>query len=164
MRRYIRSPEACSAPRVRRARRRPTRADLVVVKSINSHRDPDNHDRLRLAAEPHSHLRLIDHYLPAGDNQRLLATCDAYVSLHRSEGFGIGMAEAMLRGKPVVATAYGGNTDFLNEETGFPVSYSLASVGEGAWPYDADVQWAQPDLDDAGPPVAGGGREPRAGR
>ncbi len=121
----------------------------LVVKSINSHRDRDNHDRLRLAAEPHPHVRLLDDYLPARDNQRLLETCDAYVSLHRSEGFGIGMAEAMLRGKPVVATAYGGNTDFLNETTAYPVSYSLTSVGDGAWPYDANAQWAQPDLDDA---------------
>ena len=107
----------------RRSRGRSRRATASGSSSSRStsDRDPDNHDRLRIAAEPHPHVRLIDHYLPAEDNQRLLATCDAYVSLHRSEGFGIGMAEAMLRGKPVVATAYGGNTDFLTEETGYPV-------------------------------------------
>jgi glycosyltransferase involved in cell wall biosynthesis/SAM-dependent methyltransferase len=121
----------------------------LVIKSINSHRDRDNHDLLRMAAEPHPHVQLIDDYLPAKDNQRLLASCDAYVSLHRSEGFGIGMAEALLRGKPVVATAYGGNTDFLSEDTGYPVSYTLVPVGEGAWPYDPGAEWAQPDLDDA---------------
>jgi glycosyltransferase involved in cell wall biosynthesis len=121
----------------------------LVVKSINWGRDRDNHDLLRIAAEGHPHVQLIDQYLPAEDNQRLLASCDAYASLHRSEGFGIGMAEAMLRGKPVVATAYGGNTDFLSEETGFPVSYSLVPIGDGAWPYDPRAEWAQPDLDDA---------------
>jgi glycosyltransferase involved in cell wall biosynthesis/SAM-dependent methyltransferase len=121
----------------------------LVVKSINSDRDRDNHDLLRIAAEPHAHVQLIERYLPAEDNQRLLASCDAYVSLHRSEGFGIGLAEAMLHGKPVVATAYGGNTDFLSQNTGFPVSYTLVPVGEGAWPYDPDAEWAQPDLEDA---------------
>jgi glycosyltransferase involved in cell wall biosynthesis/SAM-dependent methyltransferase len=121
----------------------------LVVKSINHERDPDNHDRLRIAAAEHPHVRLIETYLPAQDNHRLLASCDAYVSLHRSEGFGIGMAEAILRGKPVVATGYGGNTDFLNEQTGYPVAHTLTKVGEGAWPYDPDAEWAQPDLDDA---------------
>ncbi len=76
-------------------------------------------------------------------------SCDAYVSLHRSEGFGIGMAEAMLAGKPVVATAYGGNTDFLTERTGYPVGYRLTAVGEGSWPYDPAARWADPDLDEA---------------
>jgi glycosyltransferase involved in cell wall biosynthesis/SAM-dependent methyltransferase len=121
----------------------------LVVKSINSDRDPDNHDRLRIATESHPHVQLIDRYLPAQDNQRLLASCDAYVSLHRSEGFGIGMAEALLYGKPLVATAYGGNTDYLTEATGYPISYALVPVGDGAWPYEPTAQWAQPDLDDA---------------
>jgi glycosyltransferase involved in cell wall biosynthesis/SAM-dependent methyltransferase len=121
----------------------------LVVKSINGERDPDNQDLLRIAAEPYEHVQMIDQYLSAEDNQRLLESCDAYVSLHRSEGFGIGMAEALLRGKPVVATAYGGNTDYLTEDTGYPVSFTLEPVGEGAWPYEPDAEWAQPDLDDA---------------
>jgi glycosyltransferase involved in cell wall biosynthesis/SAM-dependent methyltransferase len=128
---------------------RPEDGVRLVIKSINHERDRDNHDRLRLAAAPHPHIQLIDRYLEARDNHALIASCDAYVSLHRSEGFGIGMAEAMLRGKPVVATGYGGNTDFLWEETGYPVAHTIVPVGEGAWPYDPGAEWAQPDLDDA---------------
>jgi glycosyltransferase involved in cell wall biosynthesis len=51
----------------------------------------------------------------------LLAAADVFVSLHRSEGFGLGLAEAMLLGKPVVGTAYSGNADFLDDTTGYPV-------------------------------------------
>lgn len=121
----------------------------LIVKSINHDRDPDNHDRLRLAAEAHPNVRLIADYLPAADKERLTASCDAYVSLHRSEGFGIGMAEAMLAGKPVIATGYGGNVDFLTEATGYPVDYTLTTVGDGAWPYSPTAEWAEPDLDHA---------------
>jgi glycosyltransferase involved in cell wall biosynthesis/SAM-dependent methyltransferase len=121
----------------------------LVVKSINHERDPDSHDRLRLAAAPHPHVHLISDYLPAADKERLTASCDAYLSLHRAEGFGIGMAEAMLQGKPVVATGYGGNADFLDESTGYPVRYEIVEVGEGAWPYDPAAHWAEPDVEHA---------------
>jgi glycosyltransferase involved in cell wall biosynthesis len=121
----------------------------LVVKSINGDRDPDNLDRLRLAAEDHPNVHLMSEYLSAADKERLTASCDAYVSLHRSEGFGIGMAEALLHGKPVVATAYGGNVDFLDETTGYPVRHRPARVGDGAWPYEADAQWVDPDVDHA---------------
>ena len=121
----------------------------LVVKSMNHEHDPDNHDLLRMAAEPHPHVQLISEYLPRDQNDRLIASCDAYVSLHRSEGFGLGMAEALLHEKPVVATAYGGNTDFITEATGYPIGYSMVEVGPGAYPYPASARWAEPDLDDA---------------
>ncbi len=121
----------------------------LVVKSINGDRDPDNLDRLRLAAEDHPNVHLMSDYLSAADKERLTASCDAYVSLHRSEGFGIGMAEALLHGKPVIATAYGGNVDFLDETTGFPVRNRPVAVGEGAWPYEASAEWVEPDVDHA---------------
>jgi glycosyltransferase involved in cell wall biosynthesis/SAM-dependent methyltransferase len=121
----------------------------LVVKSINGDRDPDNRDRLRLAAQPHPHVHLMSDYLSAADRDRLTASCDAYVSLHRSEGFGIGMAEALLHGKPVIATGYGGNVDFIDESTGYPVGYELVEVGSGAWPYDPTAHWADPDVEHA---------------
>lgn len=121
----------------------------LVVKSINGDRDPDNLDRLRLAAEDHPNVHLMSDYLSAADKERLTASCDAYVSLHRSEGFGIGMAEALLHGKPVIATAYGGNVDFLDETTGYPVRHRPVAVGEGAWPYEPSAEWAEPDVEHA---------------
>ena len=77
------------------------------------------------------------------------ASCDAYVSLHRAEGFGYTMAEAMLAGRPVVATGYSGNLEFMDERNSFLVGYDLVPVGEGKGPYPATSRWADPDLDEA---------------
>ncbi|MDP9293422.1 MAG: glycosyltransferase, partial [Actinomycetota bacterium] len=122
----------------------------LIVKSINHEKDPDNRDRLRVAASAHPHVHLMEAYLPAADKNALIVSCDAYVSLHRSEGFGLGLAEALLLGKPVIATGYGGNTDFVTGETGYVVPYELVDVGDDAWPYQSGARWADADLDRAG--------------
>lgn len=80
---------------------------------------------------------------------RLTATCDAYVALHRSEGLGLPLIEAMFLGKPVVATGYGGVTDFLDDETGFVVPYRLTTLAKSEGPYPAGAVWAEPDIEQA---------------
>jgi len=75
--------------------------------------------------------------------------CDCYVSLHRSEGFGLTMAEAMQCGKPVIATGYSGNVDFMTPETSYLVPYRLITIDRTHGPYRAGYHWAQPDLDSA---------------
>jgi glycosyltransferase involved in cell wall biosynthesis len=80
-----------------------------------------------------------------GEIEQLLADCDAYVSLHRSEGFGLPIAEAMALGKPVVATAYSGPSDFLDETTGYPVEWTPVVLGRALVPYPAGTRWAEPD-------------------
>ncbi|HEX4963672.1 MAG TPA: glycosyltransferase [Thermoanaerobaculia bacterium] len=79
----------------------------------------------------------------------LTAACDAYVSLHRSEGLGLPLIEAMYRSKPVIATGYGGVTDFLDEETGFVVRHSLRVLERPQGPYPAGAVWAEPDVEHA---------------
>lgn len=79
------------------------------------------------------------------DVERLLAGCDAYVSLHRAEGFGLPIAEAMSLGKPVVATDYSGSRDFLDAETGFPVRWRPVTTDRPFGPYEAGTRWAEPD-------------------
>lgn len=81
--------------------------------------------------------------------ERLLDGCDAYVSLHRAEGFGFPIAEAMALGKPVVATDYSGSRDFLDEETGFPVRWRPAVLDRDLGPYEAGTRWAEPDEEHA---------------
>ena len=68
---------------------------------------------------------MIDRYLDPLDNSSLIALCDCYVSLHRAEGFGLGPAEAMWLGKPVIATGYSGNLDFMTPTNSLLVDYRL---------------------------------------
>ncbi len=84
----------------------------------------------------------------------LYASCDAYVSLHRAEGLGLGMAESMLLGKPVIATGWSGNLTFMNHRNACLVGYRLVAVQGSSSVYDREqledmTMWADPDLDDA---------------
>lgn len=79
----------------------------------------------------------------------LFAACDGYVSLHRAEGFGFPIAEAMSLGKPVVATDYSGSADYLDETTGFPVRWRPMSLPERIRDYDSGTRWAEPEEEHA---------------
>jgi len=100
---------------------------------------------------------VFDTDLPPEDMAALTALCDVYVSLHRAEGFGLGLAEAMYFAKPVIGTAYSGNMDFMTIENSCPVGYQMAQIDLGdlrfnRWSekvYRPGEWWAEPDLDDA---------------
>jgi glycosyltransferase involved in cell wall biosynthesis len=79
----------------------------------------------------------------------LLALSDCYVSLHRSEGLGLTLAEAMALSKPVIATGYSGNLDFMTPANSFLVRYDLAELERDYGPYKKGSVWADPDLDHA---------------
>jgi glycosyltransferase involved in cell wall biosynthesis len=79
----------------------------------------------------------------------LQSVCDCFVSLHRAEGFGRNIAEAMLLGKPVVVSAFSGNMDFTNEETAFLVHGDLILVRPGEYPFHEGQVWLDPDLEAA---------------
>ncbi|SFV17072.1 Glycosyl transferases group 1 [Pseudoduganella namucuonensis] len=99
-----------------------------------------------------SRIRIVMGTLPRVDVLRLVQACDVYVSLHRAEGFGRTLAEALLMGKPVVATDFSGSRDFLLATTGFPVRWRRTEVGPGEYPFVAGgdaAWWAEPDLDHA---------------
>ena len=118
----------------------------LLVKSINGHHRVNELERLRaVAAAPAGCHR--PRCVPGARAQiALTASCDCYVSLHRSEGFGLTMAEAMSHGKPVIATGYGGNLDFMTQENSYLVPYELVAVGQDARPYPSTAMWAEPDL------------------
>jgi glycosyltransferase involved in cell wall biosynthesis len=121
----------------------------LALKCINAERDPTNHARLLAAAEEHENIQVIDRYLEPADKDSLMALCDCYVSLHRSEGFGLTMAEAMFLGKPVIATGYSGNLDFMTDDNSLLVDHALVPIGPGLPPYPADGDWADPSVDHA---------------
>jgi glycosyltransferase involved in cell wall biosynthesis len=95
-------------------------------------------------------IRIIDRTLPYIDLLGLKQACDAYVSLHRSEGLGIGMIEAMQLKRPVIATAYSGNLAFCTPETAFLVDYTLVPVRPEAYiAVEPGSRWAEPSLPSA---------------
>lgn len=92
---------------------------------------------------------VIDRTLTRSEVYALIHHCDCLLSLHRSEGFGLSIAEAMYLGKPVVATAYSGNMDFMTPGNSFHVDYNLRAVGPNAAPYDPNSRWAEPSVNSA---------------
>ena len=120
----------------------------LVIKSINSSRDVESSERLRYVCAAREDVVLIEDYVSAETRDSLVAGCIAYVSLHRSEGFGLGMAEAMALGRPTIATAYSGNLDFMNKRNSLLVPYELVDVTDSR-AYHYDAQWANPDIEAA---------------
>jgi glycosyltransferase involved in cell wall biosynthesis len=119
-------------------------AAVLVAVCRGAGRVPGLVEELRVAAGGAA-VEIIDRTLAREELEGLLAACDAYLSLHRAEGFGFPMAEAMSLGKPVVATDFSGNRDYLNASTGFPVHWSPWTLERAAGPYDAGTRWAEPD-------------------
>jgi glycosyltransferase involved in cell wall biosynthesis len=81
----------------------------------------------------------------------LIESCQGYVSLHRAEGFGIPLAMAMMLEKPVIATGYSGNLDFMSETNSFLVDYSMISTKNATELIYQNLQsrWADPDVEAA---------------
>jgi glycosyltransferase involved in cell wall biosynthesis len=118
----------------------------LVLKSINGETDPANRQRLRAAAADDPRIVLLEGYLSKAEKTCLLASCDCYVSLHRAEGFGLGLAEAMALGKPVMATAWSGNLEFMTPANSFLVGYEPAPLARDLGPYKQGQVWAEPDV------------------
>ncbi len=129
----------------RRAFPRPG-GERLVLKCINGDEFPDVREELLDAIADHPDIEVWDRYLSARDRLALVALADCYASLHRSEGLGLTMAEAMAMGTPVVATAYSGNLDFMDDSSALLVPAEVVEIGPGTL-YPPDGHWADPDLD-----------------
>jgi glycosyltransferase involved in cell wall biosynthesis len=127
---------------------RPGEGPTLLIKTINGHRCRLELERLRAAVDRPDVL-VIDEYYTAEQKDSLLGLCDCYVSLHRSEGLGLTMAEAMALGRPVIATAYSGNLDFMTAENSYLVDYVSGRVPPGSGDYPAGSGWAEPKIDHA---------------
>ena len=107
-------------------------------------------ERLFAAAERDPRVVILDETMQYEDLLRLKKGSDAYVSLHRSEGFGYGPIEAMALGVPVVCTAYSGNMDYCSQDTAWLVSYELIDVSEREYIFvRPGHKWAEPSVADA---------------
>jgi glycosyltransferase involved in cell wall biosynthesis len=121
---------------------------VLVLKTANTDFAPDRFEELRRATR-NLNVHLIEDTLDRDAVWRLMACCDVYGSLHRAEGFGLTLLEAMALGKPVLATDYSGNTDFMNPSNSLPVGYQMVPIGRQHGPYRREWLWAEPDVDHA---------------
>lgn len=121
----------------------------LVIKTSYSEKGNPHWASMMQQIQAHKNIHIIDTVLSKEDIYALYDSCNAYISLHRSEGFGLGIAENMLLEKPVICTGYSGNMDFCSPETSFIVDFSLVKVPDGDYPFSKDCLWAEPAIDSA---------------
>jgi glycosyltransferase involved in cell wall biosynthesis len=121
----------------------------LVIKTIGHASQPEALKRLAGLVSRDTRIRLVTDSLSSEKMASLIANASCFVSLHRSEGFGRGMAEAMYFGKPVIATGYSGNMDFMSPENSYLVDYELVVVGDQDYVYPSGARWASPNVDHA---------------
>jgi glycosyltransferase involved in cell wall biosynthesis len=127
---------------------RPVRqpAPILLVKVISADQHPTEFRALQDLVANVPGVILIPDIFSTDQVHGLVNCVDAFVSLHRSEGFGRGPAEAMRLGKVAIATGYSGNMDYMNETNSFPVKYRMRAVGAKEYPFGAGQYWADPDI------------------
>jgi len=121
---------------------------MLLLKVAHSDDYPAELELLKTAACSNN-IRIFDRLLIRPEMDALFSISDCFVSLHRSEGFGIPIAEAMLLEKPVITTAYSANMDFTTPANSFLVKYKLVEIDRDYGPYRRGWVWADPDLDHA---------------
>jgi glycosyltransferase involved in cell wall biosynthesis len=121
----------------------------LVIKLMNPDTYREDFERLREGLDQTPGTFLIERTLSREDAYGLEAVCDAFVSLHRSEGFGLGLAESMVLGKPAIATHWSGNADFMDHANSCCVDYKLVQLEQSHGPYTRGQRWADPDLEQA---------------
>jgi glycosyltransferase involved in cell wall biosynthesis len=121
----------------------------LVIKTINSDKHQESYINFLEKISGIKGITVISETLSREKMYGLINVCDSYVSLHRAEGFGLGMAEAMYLGKPVIGTAYSGNMDFMNKDNSILISFEMVDVEQDAYPFWSGQKWANPNVDEA---------------
>jgi glycosyltransferase involved in cell wall biosynthesis len=141
------NPQAVVACFRRLVAARPFARTVLVIKLHGGENAPEELRRFLAGIEDLAgRVVVLQATMPEDQVHNLIRDCDAFVSLHRSEGFGLGLAEAMFLGKPVIGTGWSGNMDFMTAENSYPVPYELVPVPAGAYPHASGQTWAEPDL------------------
>ncbi|MES2151820.1 MAG: glycosyltransferase [Pseudomonadota bacterium] len=126
----------------------------LVVKTINGEHHPEARAELLAQLSDLPGTVVIDRFLTRQQVWDLQSCCDLLVSLHRAEGFGLAPAEMMYLGKPVVATGWSANMDFMTHDNSMPVRYTLKPLAETLGAYPAGPLWAEADIDHAASCIA----------
>ncbi len=121
----------------------------LVVKINNANSNLHELQSVYDMIDDYKNIYIIKETLSRDATNELINITDSYISLHRSEGFGLGLAEAMYLGKPSIGTNWSSNTDFMTNTNSCLVNYNLVSVGTDNGPYKAYQHWAEPDIEHA---------------
>jgi glycosyltransferase involved in cell wall biosynthesis len=127
----------------------PGEGPVLVVKTMNGRQRWPNHQRVLAAADGRADIRVWDEALDRADQMALIAAADCMVSLHRSEGLGLHLAEAMWLGTPTIATRYSGNLDFMDDHNSLLIDAAMVNVVNGQGVYPTTAKWAAPDREQA---------------
>ncbi len=121
----------------------------LVIKTQGAEANPEDFAQLREIARQTPHCFLISQTLSRADVMRLQKSCDCFVSLHRSEGFGLSVAEAMYLGKPAISTNWSATAEFVTPQNGCPVEVELVALEKNHDVYPKGSVWAEPNVDHA---------------
>jgi glycosyltransferase involved in cell wall biosynthesis len=125
-------------------------ASVGLVIKVHAPKQPNEAwNELKALAKNDSRVHIIEETLDRPDLLALYQTCDCFVSLHRAEGFGRGLAEALQLGLRVICTGYSGNLDFCHEPAAELVNYRLVKVGQAQYPHAKGQYWAEPIIEHA---------------
>lgn len=145
--RYRKNPEAAIAAFKLAAGHR--NDACLIIKTINAELFNDDYAALKESVASLPSVRLISEFYSREQLYALEANCDCMISLHRAEGFGLGPAEMMYLGKPVIATGWSGNMEFMTPMNSLPVNYELRPLEKPVGVYEAGLDWAEPDIEHA---------------
>lgn len=120
----------------------------IIVKVSNLEHDKILSEKLVSIRKSFSNIEVIEGYVEDSVVHELYGRADAYVSLHRAEGFGLTISDAMARGIPVITTGYSGNMEFCDAYDTRLVGYQLRTVGHERLRYRSTDVWAEPDMND----------------
>jgi glycosyltransferase involved in cell wall biosynthesis len=120
----------------------------LIVKAMNTNKDSLWRECLRKAAAD-SRIVILDYVMDRNVYYELLRNCDAVLSLHRAEGFGRLMAEAMALGIPVIASRYSGNLDFMTDENSWLIDGDLIPLLPGDYAFYQNQKWLEPRIAEA---------------
>lgn len=121
----------------------------LVIKVSNLERDMGLAKRLEAIQNEHKNIQIITGYVEDTEIVDLFERTDVFLSLHRAEGFGFSIADAISRGIPVIVTGYSGNMDFCDAQDTILIKYDLVTVGHERLRYKKNDVWAEPDLQSA---------------
>jgi glycosyltransferase involved in cell wall biosynthesis len=123
---------------------------VLVLKTYNTAMGGDAWRAVAAAASGQPNIRVIDRHMTPAEVAGLIGLADVVLSLHRAEGYGLALAEAMSLGRPVVATGWSGNMEFMDHGSALLVGHRFVPAGDARGTYDVPgASWAEPDIAEA---------------